>query len=254
MTSPIIRVESHVDFAYIDPMSAEVNEAFNVVGAGYCLTAEMLRAAYSKGIFPWSDRMPMLWFFTSPRMVLEPRRFKVSHSLKKRLKDAAQGFYRANGCRQKLEIFLDREPESILKYCSEPRAGQDGTWIVPALSNAYLDSMRFHFFHTIGCYLDGELLGGLFFDSIGRMFYGESMFTRRPDLSKIALAALVAIAKKEDVPIIDCQQETHHLSTLGAAPVSKQAFCSYLSRECQKPEVEWSAYPSDFSLTSLIEV
>lgn len=252
MPSSILRVEAPEHFAYIDPLRPDINEKFNIVAAGYSLTAEMLYAAYFKGVFPWSDRLPILWFFTNPRMVLKTQNFKVSHSLKKRLRDAREGFYRNEGQKKKLEIFLDREPEKVLAFCAEPRDGQDGTWIQPPLVRAYLDSMEFYFFHTIGCYVDGELLGGLFFDSIGRMFYGESMFTRLPDLSKIALAALVSLAKKEDVPLIDCQQETKHLSSLGAAPIDKEEFCRHLAVFCQKPPIDWPAYPPDFSLTSIL--
>lgn len=246
-------IEKACDFRLIDP-SAKYKETFGgVLAVSVEIDAAMLFEAYRKGIFPWYSEPPVLWCATNPRMVLKPEDFICSHSLRKRIRDASLYLYRRSRTLHRLEIKLDTNQKNILDACASDRTGQDGTWIRPELKTAYLESIKDGFFHTIGCFVDGKLQGGLFFDSIGRMFFGESMFTRLPDLSKIALAALVALAEKEGVKMIDCQQETKHLASLGAHAIDETVFLDRLSEAVEKPPVEWSKYRGNFLLNALLQ-
>jgi leucyl/phenylalanyl-tRNA--protein transferase len=156
-------------------------------------------------------------------MVLPVAEFRLSHSLKKTLRR----FVRTPGC----EIRVDSAFGAVIEACATtPRDGQDGTWIVPAMVDAYLDWHRRGRVHSFETWIDGRLVGGLYGVAIGRMFFGESMFAHRPDASKIALAALVCFARSHDIGLIDCQQNTRHLASLGAREVSRAAFEAHLAR------------------------
>ena len=188
--------------------------------AGGTLTPDRLEAAYRRGIFPWyGPGQPPLWWAPDPRMVLQTADFKLSRSLRK----TVQRFARTPGC----QIRVDHDRAAVLHACaSVPREGQAGTWIVPELQAAYL---AWPAMHSIETWMDGELVGGLYGVNLGRMFYGESMFMRRTDASKIALAALVCLCRGFDIPWIDCQQNTGHLASLGASEVPRAAFEAHLA-------------------------
>jgi leucyl/phenylalanyl-tRNA--protein transferase len=152
-------------------------------------------------------------------MVLQTADFKLSRSLRK----TVQRFQATPGC----EIRIDRSRAAVLRACaSTPREGQNGTWIVPELQAAYL---AWPAMHTIETWVDGELVGGLYGVNLGRMFYGESMFMRRTDASKIALCALICLCREFGIPWIDCQQNTRHLASLGAAEVPRSVFEAHLA-------------------------
>lgn len=206
------------------------------------ITGEMLSKAYPKGIFPWYSRPePVLWWATSPRMVLDVGNLKISRSLKKRLRQAEQGFYDDHGVRRTIEIVLDNDPEAVMNACAEPRKGQDGTWISEELKAAYLSLFPDHL-HSVEVYIDGKLSGGLYGMAFGRMFYGESMFRKATDASKMALCALVAILRNENIPWVDCQQETEHLASLGASPVPFEEFSEHIRAYTAEDDAEWVAY------------
>ncbi len=213
--------EASLDFPPSHRALGPDSEAPGLLAAGGRLTPARLEAAYRRGIFPWyGPGQPPLWWAPDPRMVLKTADFKLSRSLRKTL----QRFIATPGC----EIRIDFDRATVLRACADaPREGQDGTWIVPELQAAYL---AWPALHSVETWMDGELAGGLYGVNLGHMFYGESMFMRRTDASKIALAALVCLCREFGIPWIDCQQNTRHLASLGAAEVSRQAFEAHLAR------------------------
>lgn len=224
-----------------------------IVGIGRVITPELVMAAYHLGIFPWfDDDNLVLWWMTNPRMVLKTENLQISHSLKKRLKQAANFNYRGKGGTCKLILTMDRDTGAVMDKCASiSREGQDGTWITNNLKSAYLRTRSKGFLHSIECYLDGELRAGLYGCSLGRMFYGESMFTELSDLSKIAFSLLVTICRQESISWIDCQQQTSHLASLGALPVPLVEFKKHLEDTCTLVPVDWSKY-KDHALNPLL--
>ena len=187
--------------------------------AGLELTPELVLAAYERGIFPWySEGQPVLWWSPDPRMVLTPQDFNLHRSLRKTLKSS------------RFEVRTDTSFEAVMRACAEPRPDQGGTWISEAIVDAYSALHRAGFAHSVETWMDGELVGGLYGIALGRVFFGESMFIRRSDASKIAFAHLIAQLKRWQFELIDCQQKTDHLASLGAAPISRSDFLERLSR------------------------
>ncbi len=199
------------------------SDAPGLVAAGGRVTPERLHEAYSKGIFPWySAGQPVLWWSPDPRMVLRTADLRLSHSLRKTLRR----FARSPGC----EVRFDSACRRVIQACAAtPRDGQDGTWIVPAMVEAYADWHDAGHVHSAETWVDGELVGGLYFVSIGRMCFGESMFAHRTDASKVALVALVAACRAHGIDWIDCQQNTDHLASFGARELSREAFERHLA-------------------------
>jgi leucyl/phenylalanyl-tRNA--protein transferase len=207
------------------PDSALV-EPNGLLAAGADLSPERLRAAYRQGIFPWfGPGEPILWWSPNPRMVLVPDEFRLSRSLTKRLR------------RRDYEVRVDTAFESVMRACAEPRPGQRGSWIVEEMIQAYCRLHALGFAHSVETWSGGELVGGLYGVAIGRMFYGESMFTRISDASKIAFAHLVAQLRRWDFGLIDCQMETAHLASLGARLIARQEFMSRLELLVNLPGV-----------------
>jgi leucyl/phenylalanyl-tRNA--protein transferase len=175
--------------------------------------------AYRQGIFPWfNPGEPILWWSPEPRMVLAPRAFKLTRSLAKRLR------------RDDYEIRVDSAFAEVMAGCAAPRPKQPGTWISPAMIAAYTRLHQAGYAHSIETWRDGVLVGGLYGVAIGRVFYGESMFSQISDGSKMALAHLARQLWRWDYGLIDCQMETAHLASLGAAPISRREFLQRL--EC----------------------
>lgn len=200
-----------VDTALTDPNG--------LLCAGLELTSQTVLAAYERGIFPWySDGQPVLWWSPDPRMVLAINAFKLHRSLRKTLRNAQYA------------VTVDQNFEIVMRACAEPRPEQDGTWITDAVVAAYRGLHDAGFAHSIECWMDGELVGGLYGIALGRMFFGESMFIRRTDASKIAFAHLVAQLRRWQFALIDCQQETAHLASFGAQPISRAAFVGEIER------------------------
>jgi leucyl/phenylalanyl-tRNA--protein transferase len=187
--------------------------------AGGDLSPGRLLDAYRHGIFPWySEGQPILWWSPDPRMVLYVDEFKVPRSLRKV----------AN--QQRFVITVDADFEGVIGACAAPRNSARGTWITAEVMDAYINLHRHGHAHSVEAWRDERLAGGLYGVAIGRMFFGESMFAREADASKIALMRLVSLLKEVNVPLIDCQQETAHLSRFGARPISRQVFAAELSR------------------------
>lgn len=208
-----------------------------LLAAGGALDVETLRRAYAAGIFPWfSEEQPILWWSTDPRMVLEVRPFRLRRSLRKTLRR----FLVTPGC----ELRMDFDFEQVIAACAHaPRAGQGGTWIVPEMALAYADLHRAGLAHSVETWIDGRLAGGLYCVALGRAVFGESMFARVTDASKIALAALVAFCRHHGIALIDCQQETAHLASLGARTMARAEFARHLAQACAQPAPVWRFEP-----------
>jgi leucyl/phenylalanyl-tRNA--protein transferase len=230
------------DHSPLPPAAAALgpdSEAPGLLAAGGRLTAQRLEEAYRGGVFPWySPGQPVLWWSPDPRMVLPVAEFRASHNLRK----ALRRFLRDPAC----ELRFDSAFVPVIEACADaPRVGQDGTWIVPEMIAAYSAWHRAGRSHSVETWIDGRLAGGLYFVAIGRMVFGESMFSRRNDASKIALAALVCACREFDVPLIDCQQNTGHLASLGAREVSRATFLRHLGTVLQQPDIaDWTYHPS----------
>ena len=208
-----------------------------LLAAGGELSVERLLEAYGSAIFPWfSDDQPILWWSPDPRMVLEVSRFRLHRSLRKTI----DHFRRDAGC----EVRFDHDFEAVIRACSAaPRAGQAGTWIVPDMIAAYVALHAAGHAHSVETWVDGKLAGGLYCVAIGQAVFGESMFTHRPDASKIALAALVGFCRKHGLPMIDCQQNTAHLASLGAAEMRRTDFVAHVARARARPAPAWDFTP-----------
>ncbi len=181
--------------------------------AGGDLAPPRLMEAYRHGIFPWfSAGEPILWWSPDPRLVLYPEEVKISRSLAKALR------------RGRYAVRLDTAFERVLRACAEPRPGQSGTWITPEMGEAYGRLHELGWAHSVETWVDGELAGGLYGVAIGRVFYGESMFSRVSDASKIALAHLARFLERHGYAVIDCQMTTAHLASLGAREIRRREF------------------------------
>jgi leucyl/phenylalanyl-tRNA--protein transferase len=205
--------------------------------AGGDLSVDTLQTAYRSGIFPWfSGGQPILWWSPEPRMVLEVDHFKLRPALQKTLKKFAS--------HPDCEIRIDNAFEQVIQACaSSPRQGAQGTWIVPAMIQAYVALHHAGLAHSIETWVKGELAGGLYCVAIGQAVFGESMFYRQPDASKIALAALVSLCRHHQIRQIDCQQNTAHLKSLGAHEISRAEFVNRVHDLSGRAAPDWHFKP-----------
>ena len=232
-------LETHSPFP--DVSEALTLDAPGLLAAGADLSPQRLLAAYQRGIFPWfSEGQPILWWSTDPRMVLMTADFRVSDSLRKTLRKVTRSMQDGGPW----EVRFDSAFESVMRACAAPRRDGPGTWISEEIIDGYTGLHRLGYAHSAELWHNGELVGGAYGVCIGRMFYGESMFARVTDGSKIALAFLVDFLRSEGVQMIDCQQETSHLASLGAAPIARAAFLEHLRRAIGEPQVDgWDTPP-----------
>lgn len=215
------------------------SEAPGLLAAGGELTSRRLHEAYAQGVFPWySDGQPVLWWSPDPRMVLRTDDFRLTQSLRKTIRR----FVRTPDC----EVRIDSDFRAVITACaSTPRAGQNGTWILPELVEAYCRWHAEGVAHSVETWVDNELVGGLYGINLGQMFFGESMFSRRTDASKIAFCALIAFCRQRGMSMIDCQQRTEHLHSLGAREISSADFRQALASRVNAPTVQdWSYDPA----------
>jgi len=222
-----------------DPAQAwdQRQPAPGLLAAGGALDVDSLQRAYASGIFPWfSEGQPILWWSTDPRMVLFTGEFKLHRSLRK----TVARFVADPRC----EIRFDSDFDAVIRACAtSQRPGQAGTWIVPAMVAAYQAFHRAGFAHSVETWIDGRLEAGLYCVGIGGAVFGESMFTRVPDGSKIALAGLVAFCRRHGVGLIDCQQNTQHLASLGAREIPRAEFVAHVAQNTAKPAPAWRFDP-----------
>lgn len=201
-----------------------LTEPDGLLAAGGNLTPRRLLRAYRMGIFPWySADQPILWWSPDPRLVLLPECLKVSRSLRKTLR---KGLF---------AITADTAFEQVVAACAGPRQGEPGTWITSEMFRAYCRLHRLGHAHSIETWQQGELVGGLYGVSLGRVFYGESMFSWISDASKIALVALAAQLQRWEFAVIDCQVTTAHLLSMGAVDIPRSSFLQLLECYCPQP-------------------
>jgi leucyl/phenylalanyl-tRNA---protein transferase len=196
------------------PVECALREPNGLLAAGGDLSPSRLIDAYRHGIYPWySEGQPALWWSPDPRMVLFVDEFRMSRSLRKRVR------------RGEFDVRFDTTFRRVIEACAAtPRDGQDGTWITTEMVRAYGRMHDLGYAHSVEAWRDGELVGGLYGLGLGRVFFGESMFARATDASKVCLAALVAWMQQRNMAMIDCQQETAHLASLGARPIRRREF------------------------------
>ena len=201
-----------------DPESA-LDEPPGLLAAGGDLTPTRLLAAYRRGIFPWySPGQPVLWWSPDPREVLFPGEFRCSRSRDKALRNRG------------IDVAFDADFAATIDACAAPRAGGGGTWITPEMRAAYLALHTLGLAHSIEARREGALVGGLYGVALGGVFFGESMFSRERDASKIALATLVAGCEARGIGLIDCQLASPHLRSLGSRPLKRRDFTAWLER------------------------
>lgn len=195
------------------PLDTALREPNGLLAAGGDLSPRRLLEAYRRGIFPWfSEGDPILWWSPDPRMVLVPAEIRITRSLAKTLRN------------KPYEVRYDTVFEEVVRACAAPREGEPGTWITPEMRAAYVRLHRLGYAHSVETWIDGALAGGLYGVAIGRMFYGESMFARARDASKIALAHLAQRLQAAEFGLIDCQMRTDHLASLGARELPRARF------------------------------
>lgn len=230
---PIPWLETDTPLPSPETAQSKGSELAGLVAAGGGLSVERLCEAYSQGMFPWfSEGQPVLWWSPDPRMVLQVEHFKLHRSLRKTL----QKFIPAADT----EIRIDSAFGQVIRHCAGfSRPGQNGTWIVQDMVNAYEALHTAGFAHSVETWIDGRLVGGLYCVAIGQALFGESMFALQTDASKIALAALVAFAKAHRVAWIDCQQNTQHLASLGAFEIPRRQLLAHLEVARQERALDW---------------
>ena len=209
------------------PCSTALRQPNGLLAAGGDLSPARLIMAYSHGVFPWfNEGEPILWWSPSPRMVLFPSELKISRSLKKTLRNRVY------------EVRLNSAFTSVMQACAQVRKGQNGTWISSSLITAYTRLHHMGIAHSAETWVDGTLVGGLYGIALGRMFYGESMFSTQTDASKIAFVHLVRQLQRWGFGLIDCQMKTAHLSSFGAREIPRADFLRRVSKLIQYSPIE----------------
>jgi leucyl/phenylalanyl-tRNA--protein transferase len=216
------------------PVEQALEEPNGLLAAGDDLSMPRLLEAYSRGIFPWfNEEDPVLWWSPDPRMVLFTDRLHVSRSLRKTIRSGH------------LRVTCDGAFAAVMRACAEPRPGQDGTWITRGMVYAYEQLAAHGHAHSVEVWEGDALVGGLYGVNIGSMFFGESMFTRRADASKVALVALARQLGRWGLPLIDCQTSTAHLASLGACELPRADFVGEVARlvRLEVPARPWTFDP-----------
>lgn len=227
----IAQGETSLDFPDV---SLALREPDGLLAVGGDLSPERIISAYRNGVFPWySDGQPILWWSPDPRTVLVPEKLKISTSLRKKLRG------------RRFSVTIDSAFAQVIRRCSEPRSGSGDTWITGEMQDAYIRLHRLGHAHSVETWLDEQLVGGLYGVSIGKVFFGESMFSRQSDASKIAFAHLVRRVESWGVSLIDCQVYTAHLASLGAEEIPRRSFIVQLEALCdaELDSEAWKAGP-----------
>lgn len=217
---PIYRLAEQIVFP-----PADHADPSGLLAVGGDLSSDRLLEAYRQGIFPWySDDQPLLWWSPDPRLILELSQFRLSRSLRRTLR------------KQTFQVTFDRAFDEVIKACaSVPRRGQRGTWITEEMQEAYIRLYGLGFAHSVESWFEGELVGGIYGVSLGRCFFGESMFHLKSNASKVALAALVERLRNWDFDFIDAQMTTDHMLRLGAEEVPRRLFLKRLQAALRYP-------------------
>lgn len=234
MSVPLPWLEPHDPFPSPEQAWGEQDPAPGLLAAGGTLDTDHLLRAYGRGIFPWFNTgQPILWWSPDPRMVLPVGQFRLHHSLRKTLRK-----FRSDPL---CEIRVDHDFGAVIRACAgTQRPGQPGTWIVPRMVAAYEGFHAAGYAHSVETWIGGQLVGGLYFIALGRAVFGESMFAHATDASKIALAALVCLCRRHGVALIDCQQNTRHLASLGAHEIPRAEFLHSIEASQQASVPDWA--------------
>lgn len=209
------------------PLSDALTEPNGLLAVGGCLSAKRLLNAYRHGIFPWyNPGEPILWWSPDPRLVLFPDKLSISRSLRKTLK------------KNTFTVSFDRAFDAVVDNCAGTRKEGSGTWITMDIKRAFKQLHRLGHAHSIETWFDGTLVGGLYGVALGRVFFGESMFHKRTDASKVAFVALVELLRGWHYRLIDCQVQTSHLESLGAQLIGRHEFEFLLDRYCDDPPIQ----------------
>ncbi len=220
-TNPLYWIATNVVSENFPTTDEALKEPDGLLAAGGDLTADTLLDAYRRGIFPWySEGQPILWWSPDPRSVLQLDALHISRSLKRRIQS---GIYR---------VTIDQSFEDVVECCSAPRKSQSGTWITADMQAAYCQLHRLGHAHSVECWHQQKLVGGLYGVGIGKVFFGESMFAAMADASKVCLVHLVDNLRAWGYALIDCQVHNPHLESLGARPIARRHFIAQLNDLC----------------------
>ena len=220
------------------PISEALTDPDGLLAAGGELTIERLLEAYRHGIFPWYNHtQPILWWSPDPRTVLFPGQAHISRSLKKTLN------------KNLFTFTFDQVFSEVITECSAPRDEDNGTWLTPEMIDAYINLHKNNHAHSIECWQDNKLVGGLYGVSVGRVFFGESMFSRVTDASKACLVKLSEYLQEWDYDLIDCQVESDHLGRMGAEQITREEFANHLIQSCSKAPAK-QAWPKQIRIES----
>ncbi len=218
------------------PLERALTQPDGLLAVGGDLSVARLVAAYRHGTFPWySDEHPILWWSPRQRMVLFPEQLRVTRSLHKNIRNAGY------------TLTLNQDFQAVMMHCArQPRNDQDGTWITADMRAAYQKLHQRGIAHSVECWHAGQLVGGLYGVTLGKVFFGESMFSVMPNASKVAFARFVWQLQAWDYQLIDCQVSSEHLASLGATEVPRQTFKALLDRWCDEPANQPTPWPTVF--------
>lgn len=218
---------------WFPPLDQALRDPPGLLAAGGDLSPTRLLAAYQRGVFPWySAQQPILWWSPDPRMVLFPNEFNLSRSLSKTIRNGP------------FITQVDTAFEATIRECAAPRRSGPETWLNEEMIGAYQQLYALGYGHSIETYHDNRLVGGLYGIRLGSIFFGESMFSRESDASKVAMARLVEECRARDIQVIDCQVASSHLASLGAREVSRNDFVALLKRHARlEPNDRWAKTP-----------
>ena len=215
-------------------------EPNGLLAVGGDLSATRLLVAYQSGIFPWfSHDQPILWWSPDPRMVLFPENFHFSRRLKKTIRQ------------NKFQFTFDTSFENVMRACAQPRPTQPETWITPSMLRAYIELHRQGFAHSFETWSNGKLVGGLYGIAIGKVFFGESMFSFQTDASKVAFARAVSLLTQWGYELIDCQVASEHLAMFGAADISRKEFVQHLILKTNLPALPSAWRPEEIDINKI---
>ncbi len=217
-------IPAHASPYDFPPLEDALDHPDGLLAIGGDLTPSRIMIAYRQGIFPWySEDQPILWWSPSMRMVLLPSALKISRSLRKTIRKG------------QFTVTLDQHFPAVITECAGYRRHQSGTWITEDMKTAYCQLHHYHFAHSVETWYEGSLVGGLYGVSLGKVFFGESMFSRMSDASKVALVYLVQQLQRWDYELIDCQAYTQHLQRFGATEIPRQHYRFLLDHLCDQP-------------------
>jgi leucyl/phenylalanyl-tRNA---protein transferase len=217
------------DPEWFPPPALALKEPEGLLAAGGDLSPQRLLAAYSRGIFPWySQQQPILWWSPDPRMVLFPQQFKRSRSLAKTIRNGP------------FHTRLDQDFATVIRSCAAPRRSGAGTWLNESMMDAYRQLHALGHAHSVETWRGEELVGGLYGVHLSGVFFGESMFSRERDASKVALARLVEECARRGIQLIDCQVASEHLLSLGATEIPRAQFLRHLQAWARPAPAKWA--------------